>query len=226
MSSALATSASGAVALVLLQLGSRLITFTLNQALLRWTTPAAFGTASIQLEFLLNTILFLSREGMRSAMLRQQLPQDPDRLRSLRKTARIPFLAGCPVALILAGLFLSTSQDSAKSQHHFHSAVALYVVSALLELASEPYFLEAQLRMNFKLRVSVEGSAVIVRSLVTLASIIISPDSGLLAFALGQLVYSVTLLVRYAMQQRVPVEAVSSRHVHKLELIITGIDFL
>src|SRR5581483_2417721 len=56
--------------LVMLQLISRLATFVLHQIVLRYTDPATFGIASVQLELLLATILFLSREGFRCALLR------------------------------------------------------------------------------------------------------------------------------------------------------------
>src|SRR5947208_3484123 len=66
----LSSSISGASSLVLLQLVSRLSTFFMNQIVLRYTDPATFGIASVQLELLLITILFLSREGFRCALLR------------------------------------------------------------------------------------------------------------------------------------------------------------
>ncbi|KAF9362893.1 Oligosaccharide translocation protein rft1 [Mortierella sp. NVP85] len=69
-SSILSSSVQGASYLVLLQFVSRMLTFTLNQVLLRFTTAATLGIASVQLELLLNTILFLSREGVRCAAIR------------------------------------------------------------------------------------------------------------------------------------------------------------
>lgn len=61
---------SGASSLVALQASTRLLTFVLNQALVRLASPQVFGTAAIQFELLLSTILFLSREGCRQALLR------------------------------------------------------------------------------------------------------------------------------------------------------------
>src|SRR5579871_5739926 len=68
--SVLSTSARGASYLILLQLFTRVLTFTFNQLVLRHTTPAIFGFATIQLELLSNTILFVSREGFRIALQR------------------------------------------------------------------------------------------------------------------------------------------------------------
>lgn len=65
---------SGLSALVLLQAASRVLTFGLNQALVRLASPAVFGTAAIQFELLLSSILFLCREGVRLALLRTPPP--------------------------------------------------------------------------------------------------------------------------------------------------------
>src|SRR5581483_10477027 len=70
VSQILSSSVAGASSLVMLQLISRLATFVLHQIVLRYTDPATFGIASVQLELLLATILFLSREGFRCALLR------------------------------------------------------------------------------------------------------------------------------------------------------------
>ena len=51
----------------------RVLTFTLNQLLVRFVDPEVFGLASIRFELILSTVLFLSREGLRLAMIR--LPQ-------------------------------------------------------------------------------------------------------------------------------------------------------
>lgn len=57
------------VSLLLLQLFSRLFSFALNQFLLRSTSPAALGVATMSLEVLRDTSLFLLREGIRSAVI-------------------------------------------------------------------------------------------------------------------------------------------------------------
>src|SRR3981189_455628 len=84
--SVLGASARGASYLILLQLFTRLLTFTFNQLILRHTTPATFGFATIQLELLSSTILFLSREGFRIALQRS-----PGELQRTVNLAYIPF---------------------------------------------------------------------------------------------------------------------------------------
>ena len=50
----------------------KIITFLLNSALVRRTHPGIFGVAAVQLELLLSTLLFFSREGVRLALLREE----------------------------------------------------------------------------------------------------------------------------------------------------------
>lgn len=222
--------------LVLLQLGSRIITFSLNQALLGFTTPAAFGTATIQLEPLLNTVLFLSREGIRSAIVRsasaadKQRQQQPDGAHvqgtpssSIWKTSWIPLYAGIPLTLLGFGLYAKRAASSVKSQASFKHAVCLYGLATLLELASEPWFNRAQVDNNIKLRVSIEGTAVVARAIVTLAVVVAGGESSaLLAFGLGQLVYSLALITRYVWHYRSSKISGSGRESQYVEVLLRG----
>ncbi len=122
-----------ALPLIALQLGSRVFSFVLNQALLRIASPSAFGTATIQFELLLNTILFLSREGVRTALLRVNAPETQH-----ANVAFIPFLLGCPIALTTSCLYVAYAGEETSIQPYFREAVLLYVVGALIELMKEP----------------------------------------------------------------------------------------
>lgn len=198
------SNARTATLLLLLQLGSRLVTFTLNQALLSFTTPAAFGTATIQLEPLLNTVLFLSREGIRSALARSA-PSSPKsgNTNAVRRTSLIPLALGVPLAICGYALYHYSTSDAVRQQPGYVPTVLLYAFATCIELASEPFFNQAQMAMNVKLRVSIEGTAVITRAIVTLLVVLYGRDSAaLLAFGAGQLAYATTLLVRYAWHYR------------------------
>ncbi|RPD55696.1 Rft-1-domain-containing protein [Lentinus tigrinus ALCF2SS1-6] len=164
-----ATLASGS-SLVLLQLFSRIVTFVLNQALVRLVSPQVFGTTSIQFELLLSTILFLSREGVRNALLRAQSEH---------------------------------SSSSTSSQPHFHAAVAFYVLAALSELLSEPMYIRTQNELRFHVRVRAEGTAVMLKTITTfLVLVTTSEEWALVAFALGQTAYGLTMLVAFAVACR------------------------
>ena len=189
------TASSTASLLLLLQIGSRLVTFSLNQALLAYTTPAAFGTATIQLEPLLNTVLFLCREGIRAALARSRPPSKS----AIYKASLVPLALGLPLAVAAFSLYIRKVAIEILSQPHFRSAASLYGLATILELCSEPYFNRAQVALDVKVRVSIEGSAVIARAITTLLVVLYGRErTALLAFGLGQLMYSVTLLVRFA----------------------------
>ncbi|KAI8974226.1 Rft-1-domain-containing protein [Trametes punicea] len=202
-----ATLASGS-SLVLLQLFSRVVTFILNQALVRLVSPQVFGTTSIQFELLLSSILFLSREGVRNALLRApshtQLSMDQDSAKRLvTNVSLLPVLLGIPTAAISAFIYLGTSHSTTSSQPHFRTSVALYVLAAFFELLSEPMYIRTQNELRFQVRVRAEGTAVMLKTLVTfLVLVAASEDWALVAFALGQMAYGLTMLVSFLVDCR------------------------
>ena len=132
-----------ASSLIGLQVFSRGGTFALNQALVRLASPTAFGAAAIQFELVLSTILFLSREGVRTALLRAPPPVNaaPTSAAARRaNTAFIPVIVGVPLALATALLYVRIASAEVHAQPHFLLAVALYALAAVLELLSEPLY--------------------------------------------------------------------------------------
>lgn len=189
MSSLLSKSLAGASSLVVLQLLSRIVTFALNQALVRLASPAVFGTANIQFELLLSTILFLSREGVRNALLRSS--SSSENSRSIANIALIPPLLGIPIAILSTATYLSLTSASTSSQPHFTPAVLIYALSAIVELASEPGYIRAQNELRFGVRVRAEGLGVILKAGTTVAMIVAGGEEmALVGFAVGQLAYA------------------------------------
>lgn len=197
-------------ALILLQLLSRLLTFGLNQALVRIAPPEVFGTAAIQFDLICSTILFLSREGIRNALLRapSASPANREKDNTLRITqdrrlATLPFWIGIGVSIITTVIYLARLPSGTSRQKDFHLSLVLYVISALLELAIEPHYIHA-LRQDppkIRVRVQAEGGMAIMRAVVTVASVIAFDRGGaghpLLAFAFGQVMGAVWLVGRY-----------------------------
>ncbi|OBZ71080.1 Oligosaccharide translocation protein rft1 [Grifola frondosa] len=205
LSAALASASS----LVLLQLFSRIFTFVLNQALVRLVSPQVFGTAAIQFELLLSTILFLSREGVRNALLRAP-PSDASSKISAgdKSTANakalvtnislLPVLLGVPIAFFSALLYLTAGSITTASQPYFHASVAIYVLAAFFELLSEPLYIRAQNELRFDIRVKAEGMAVVLKTLTAFVVLVTAPaEYALFAFALGQAAYGLTMLLAY-----------------------------
>jgi len=197
--SILSSSVQGASYLVLLQFVSRMLTFTLNQVLLRFTSAETLGIASVQLELLLNTILFLSREGVRCAAIRvsddisienpdMTEPKNAASATGSKKNAEVkpgsaayklqkfvnmvyaPIPVGALMTCIAVAYYLSqVGQSSEGLFPGYRLSIYLYGLSALIELLAEPMFMVAQYKLWFKTRVSVEGVAVIVRCVLTCA---------------------------------------------------------
>ena len=127
-----------------LQLFSRLATFSLNQALVRLSTPQVYGTVSIQLELFLNTVLFLSREGFRNALLRADSKTKENRISpSVYNIALLPVYTGLGVCGLVVFLYTRFASPATKSQPHFMSTVAVYAVASLIELLSEPLLIRS-----------------------------------------------------------------------------------
>jgi len=183
--------------LIGLQVFSRLITFALNQTLVRIASPLIYGAASVQFDLVLGTILFLSREGTRAALLRSLTP-GRDRLLALG-----PILLGGPMAVFVGvGYARFWAGEEVRRQDGFGKAVMVYVIAALVELMAEPFYNEAVWRRKVGERVRIEGAAVVSRTMVTLALLLLGKAwmSPLEAFASGQLVYALVLFGGYVVR--------------------------
>lgn len=134
--SLLNASFSSLSSLISLQLFSRLFTFILNQALFRIVSPKTFGTAAIQFELLLSTILFISREGVRNALLRAR-PSDEGRI-ARANLALLPSILGIPLAIIAAVGYSQIAEYETRIQPGFELSIGIYALAAVVELLSEP----------------------------------------------------------------------------------------
>lgn len=128
------SSISSVTALIGLQLVSRLFTFVLNQALIRMTSPEIFGAAVIQFELILSTILFLSREGVRTTILRVKAPGPKEMNLSF-----VPVGVGVPLAGIIAWAYVRYAKEELRNRIFFREAVGVYALAAVLELLTEPF---------------------------------------------------------------------------------------
>jgi oligosaccharide translocation protein RFT1 len=128
------SSITSVVALIGLQLFSRLFTFTLNQALIRMTSPEIFGAAVIQFDLILSTILFLSREGVRTTILRVKSP-GPREL----NLSFVPIGVGIPLAGAIAWVYAKYAGEELRNRAFFREAVGVYALAAVVELLTEPF---------------------------------------------------------------------------------------
>ncbi|KAG1147569.1 hypothetical protein G6F37_005058 [Rhizopus arrhizus] len=190
----LSSTAKGASYLIMLQFISRMLTFSLNQIVLRHTSPDAFGIASVNLELLASTILFISREGFRAVLTRSTKNQQ-----QIINLAYIPTCLGLATTTLCCGYYLSTITSNESAIYpYYRTSVILYGLASFLELSVEPLFIFALNKMYFQLRVTVEGTAVILRCFVTFGLTLYGKkEYSILSFAIAQFVYGLTMMLGY-----------------------------
>ncbi|ESK86237.1 oligosaccharide translocation protein rft1 [Moniliophthora roreri MCA 2997] len=205
--------------LIGLQLTSRVLTFTLNQALFRLASPRAYGVAAIQLESLmLGTILFLSREGVRGALLRigstigkdgkakGKEGEEKEKIGRGEGVGFVPILIGIPLSICTAALYATYATSETRMQPYFHQAVVVYALSAVVELLAEPMHNMAMTELKTHVRVRAEGIGITMKAIVTFLILFCDQggDLALLAFAFGQLAYGTTVLLLYLFSYGIP----------------------
>lgn len=118
-----------------------------------------------------------------------------------QQTLLLPVLLS-PLAVIACALFYtSASPASDLFPAQYPAAYLLYALSGCVELLAEPFYLEtvAEWQHLTTRRVKVEGYAILVKALATLAAVrLVSGRDALLAFGVGQLAYSATIWIGLA----------------------------
>lgn len=195
---AVSASARGATFLILLQMGSRGITFALNQFLLRFLSPELLGV-SVQLELFVISTLYFARESLRIAAQRRS----DGGVQAAVNISYLAILAGGPIGFTLAQAYLRAETPNVAN---LHVSMKICHFSAMLELLSEPSFAVVQQNMLYKTRASAEGTAVLMKTFATAGLVFWSRhraiDVGVLPFAAGELAYGATLAIVYVLSVR------------------------
>ncbi|KAJ7771594.1 Rft protein-domain-containing protein [Mycena metata] len=220
--------------LIGLQVLSRGVTFVLNQALFRLASPRAFGTAAIQFELISSTILFISREGVRNSLLRVKRAQDGSW--NAGNLSFLPLAIGAPLALATSFVYARLAAQETRSQAGFYGGIGVYALAAMMELWCEPMHNQAMSEMKTHVRVRAEGMGITMKTFVTFIVLLydskaqLDGDLALIAFAMGQLAYSLCLLVvylsHYGLSALLPASASDSAKIEdgifRLSLTMTG----
>nr|POE77870.1 oligosaccharide translocation protein rft1 [Quercus suber] len=210
---AVSASAKGATFLILLQVGSRAVTFALNQLLLRYLSPQLLGVA-VQLELYLISTLYFSRESLRIATQRKS----DGGVQAAVNLSYLAIIAGLPIGAAFAQMYLGTNYPDVR---FLVAALRIHEITAVIELISEPAFVAVQQNMLYKTRAAAEASAVVTKTFASAGLVIWSRrrgiDLGVLPFAAGELTYSATLTVVYLFQ------TASVAKQHKFSLLPTPI---
>lgn len=166
-------STKGATILMLGQFFTKIITFILNNLLVRFLSPRIFGITAF-LEFILSTVLFFSREAIRLSTLRiAQNDDDSDENEKLHNDthitksdsnsnvnvlqvavnfAHVPLYIGIPLSLVLTTWQYRNINDYFVSLPFFTWSILLIWCSIIVELLCEPFFVVNQLMLNYATR--------------------------------------------------------------------------
>lgn len=204
--SILTKSAQGATFLILLQIGSRALTFIVNQVLLRYLSPEILGI-STQLELFTISVLYFARESLRVALQRQRLHHDdpePKPRRGKEEQAKedkaapatapsngagnraqevvnLSYIAiglGLPMTYVFAKLYLRSAAPAVLGTAYIHQSLNVYAIATFLELLSEPNFAVAQQQMLYGTRATAETCATSARCLITCGTAIWASKTG------------------------------------------------
>lgn len=197
---------SNAKILIRLQFLNRLLSFVLNTIVIRLTSPTALGLTTIKLDLFFKTILYLSREGPRLALLRYPRTTEPNARRWLSRLLSLSWLAlassPIPMAILLFAYALTVPIEVEENHllRGFWLAMLGLLIAVLLELVAEPLYQVLRDEL-VGLRARVESMAMMARAVVVLLICwaLQTGDDGigvaLIAFPLGQIIHSLVLMI-------------------------------
>lgn len=161
----------------------RLVSFACTQATFRFLDPSTLGKASIQLELLLTTVLFISREGFRLALTRNIAPSNWN-------VAWLTIPTVSLVALVSLVWHVGFSKLSAGDADYRLGGI-LYCLAAWIEGCGEPAVLYFLRNMNVAKRASAEGIATVAKTAATIVGLrFLDATWHVTAFGAAQLIYA------------------------------------
>lgn len=184
----LSKSAKGVTFLLFGQIFTKCSTFILNQILISYISPKVFGINAF-LEFLINTILFFSREGIRLSSQRindavsaddndeDKIDADEKKLdkydhnkiyhgtrlsilQSIINIAYVPLLIGLPLSAIVIYWQYYKISDFFTHMQLFNVSITVIWIAILAELMSEPFYILNQFNLNYDKRAQFESAAI------------------------------------------------------------------
>lgn len=173
---------SGAGLMLVTTVVKKVITFALRQVLFRQANPTLIGAAEIQLELLLSSLLFLTRESIRTAVLRVD-GSDPQKFQHIINLSWLsPLVLACICAYVVLFQGMSTWNSDVSPL-----VIQLYCLGALFEACGEPFHNAFRNCLNISAGANAETVSIFLSSVVTVVAVVYL-DLGILGFGLGQVV--------------------------------------
>lgn len=195
----------------LISIALRFASFILSQATVRFVSAAALGKASVPLELLLGTALFVSREGFRLALTKESAKKSDvdanDGRIEQQKMINVSWLSvplGAIISMIALFMHLSTcnyntstaSEGESKSENEltdYKLAGALYCFASFIESLSEPLVIRCLQQMDVTTKAKAEGAALVLKSVSCFGCLyMLSSNWAVSAFGISQLMYGLT----------------------------------
>ena len=170
----------------------KIVSFGCTQWMIRYIDPETLGRVNIQLELLLTTVLFISREGFRLSLTKDVTTissssttgvNNANVTTTINNNWNVAWLT-IPVTTLVSGyalylhLWIVLSPSSpyiAKGDQDYLYAGIIYCVASWIEGCAEPAVLYSLRRMDITTRVSAEGLATIVKTVA--AVILLQPTT-------------------------------------------------
>ena len=186
--SVLGVATNGAGWMLFSSLMKKIITFSLKQILIQRSNPALIGTAEIQLELLLSSMLFLSRESIRVALMRLDATTSTN-FQKLINLSWFPALILLFVCIYVMVMLQNTWSNSVEP-----IVVKYYCLGALLEACGEP--LHNAYRNSLCISPGLNADTVaIFLSCVTTVICVSYMDLGIVGYGIAQVVHGLSDLI-------------------------------
>ncbi|KAL7454265.1 hypothetical protein ACHAWC_005891 [Mediolabrus comicus] len=191
----------------LLSIALRLTSFILSQATVRFVSAAALGKASVPLELLLGTALFVSREGFRLALTKDDAEKKGyDGHTQQQQMINVAWLSvplGTMISMFAMYLHMHTCNnqnkgggEEAQSENEatdYKIAGILYCLASFIESLSEPLVIKCLQQMDVTTKAKAEGVALVSKSVSCFVCLsILSSNWAVSAFGISQLMYGFT----------------------------------
>ncbi len=192
----------------LLSIALRLTSFILSQATVRFVSAAALGKASVPLELLLGTSLFVSREGFRLALTKDVTEKKSydghtQQQQQMINVAWLSVPLGTMISMFAMYLHIHTCNNQNKgggeetqSENEatdYKMAGILYCLASFIESLSEPLVIKCLQQMDVTTKAKAEGVALVSKSVSCFVCLsILSSNWAVSAFGISQLMYGLT----------------------------------
>ncbi|RWS31275.1 protein RFT1-like protein [Leptotrombidium deliense] len=180
---------------IILQICLRIATFVVNACILRVISREVLGIINVRLTLLYSSIQFISREAFRRAAI------SDSKSHNWSNTVNVIWL-NVPVSIIVGSFFSAIwiyclHKPDPQLVSGYDSASVIIPISVLVEIIAEPAYIFGQLNSFLKLRIIIEGLAILLKCTLMIILTTKYPDNAVSVYAYSQLVSSIFYTLIY-----------------------------